>query len=218
MIVGLCGFIGAGKTSVAEYLVNKHGFQRMSFAAKVKDVASILFDWPRDRLEGKTFLDRQWREVPDSLWSEIMGHPFTKREGLQLVGNELRESIHADIWVYSAISAVNALGPDAKVVFDDVRYVNERNVIRESGGKLYTVHRADDRGLRLPSDEHSRLWLEATDDQVLSSEETPLHRSEWDWLRDNNVDRDPILANADDLESLYKTVEEVLIPDILTLK
>ena len=32
MIIGVCGFIGSGKDTVADYLVNFHEFRRESFA------------------------------------------------------------------------------------------------------------------------------------------------------------------------------------------
>ena len=33
MIIGICGFIGSGKDTVADYLVNFHEFRRESFEA-----------------------------------------------------------------------------------------------------------------------------------------------------------------------------------------
>ena len=32
MIIGICGFIGSGKDTIADYLVNLHHFRRESFA------------------------------------------------------------------------------------------------------------------------------------------------------------------------------------------
>ena len=37
MIIGVCGFIGSGKDTVADYLVNFHEFRRESFANTLKD-------------------------------------------------------------------------------------------------------------------------------------------------------------------------------------
>ena len=33
MIIGVCGFIGSGKDTIADYLVNFHEFRRESFAS-----------------------------------------------------------------------------------------------------------------------------------------------------------------------------------------
>jgi dephospho-CoA kinase len=37
MIIGICGLIGAGKDTAADYLVNFHEFRRDSFAATLKE-------------------------------------------------------------------------------------------------------------------------------------------------------------------------------------
>ena len=40
MIIGICGFIGAGKDTVADYLVNLHHFRKESFANSLKDAVA----------------------------------------------------------------------------------------------------------------------------------------------------------------------------------
>ncbi len=215
-IVGLCGFAGSGKTTIANYLIERYGFERFSFAGPVKDVAATVFGWPRARLEGVTTEDRAWREEADPEWSAVMGYPFTRRWGLQMIGNGMRELVHSNIWVTLAKKEMAKRPASSKLVLDDVRYFNERNMLREMGGRLYTVHRVGDRGIIFPSREHTRLWNEATDDQILSTEITPLHRSEWDWLRDLRVESDPIIGNPGvDLNALKKTVDDLFERDIM---
>ena len=43
MIIGICGLIGAGKDTIADYLVNVHGFRRESFAGTLKDAVAAVF-------------------------------------------------------------------------------------------------------------------------------------------------------------------------------
>ena len=45
MIIGICGLIGSGKGTVADVLVEEHKFEKISFADKLKDAVSVLFDW-----------------------------------------------------------------------------------------------------------------------------------------------------------------------------
>ena len=52
MIIGICGLIGSGKGTVADVLVEQHKFKKISFADKIKDAVSVLFDCDRDMLEG----------------------------------------------------------------------------------------------------------------------------------------------------------------------
>jgi len=43
MIIGFVGFIGSGKDTAADYLVNFHGFRRDSFANTLKDAVAAVF-------------------------------------------------------------------------------------------------------------------------------------------------------------------------------
>ena len=54
MIIGICGFIGSGKDTIADYLVNLHHFRRESFANTLKDAVAQVFGWDRTMLEGRT--------------------------------------------------------------------------------------------------------------------------------------------------------------------
>ena len=83
-LVGLCGFAGSGKSTVAQYLVREHGYTRISFAAAVKDITAILFQWDRASLEGTTPETREWRMQPDPFWSERFGEGWTPRKALNL--------------------------------------------------------------------------------------------------------------------------------------
>jgi len=40
MIIGVCGFIGSGKDTIADYLTNFHGYRRESFANSLKDAVA----------------------------------------------------------------------------------------------------------------------------------------------------------------------------------
>ena len=51
MIIGLVGFIGAGKGTVADLLVERHDFTKESYANSVKDACATIFGWDRAMLE-----------------------------------------------------------------------------------------------------------------------------------------------------------------------
>ena len=80
MIIGLCGLIGSGKGTVADILVDEHNFEKISFADKLKDAVSVLFDWDRAMLEGETSESRVWREQEDSFWTKETGRKITPRK------------------------------------------------------------------------------------------------------------------------------------------
>ena len=103
MIIGLCGLIGSGKDTAADYLCNFHEFRRDSFASTLKDAVASVFGWDRELLEGRTKQAREWREQIDPWWADRMHMPnLTPRLILQLWGTEVcRRGFHDDIWIAS---------------------------------------------------------------------------------------------------------------------
>jgi hypothetical protein len=139
MIIGLCGACGAGKDTVANILVNEHGFVKLSFAAALKDVVSIVFSWPREMLEGDTPSSRTWRETVDPFWTNKTGIvDFTPRRALQIVGTDLfRNRLYQETWidiVENKITKILETHPDAHIVITDCRFVNEIALIQKFPG------------------------------------------------------------------------------------
>ena len=83
MLVGIVGLIGSGKGTVSDRLVEKHGYQKDSFAKSLKDAVASMFNWDRAMLEGDSESSRHWREQPDKFWSEKFGKTITPRWVLQ---------------------------------------------------------------------------------------------------------------------------------------
>lgn len=139
-LIGLCGFIGSGKGTVASILVNEYGFVEDSFAATLKDAVAAVFGWPRHMLEGDTAESRQWREQVDPWWSEKLGKEVTPRWVLQYWGTDLcRVNFHEDIWIYSLERKL--LSQDKNIVIADCRFPNEIDMIRRLGGEVWRVKR-----------------------------------------------------------------------------
>ena len=136
MIIGLYGAQGSGKDTIANIMVAKHGFVKISFASALKDVVSILFSWPREMLEGDTPESRLWREAPDPDWSQKTGITgFSPRKALQYVGTDLiRNQVYANIWtgiVENRISMILDANPAAKIVITDCRFLNEIDMLKK---------------------------------------------------------------------------------------
>ena len=161
MIIGLCGAQGSGKDTVANILVAKYGFVRISFAAALKDVIAILFSWPRDMLEGDTSESRTWREAPDAEWSLKTGIPgFSPRKALQTVGTDLiRHHIYINLWidiVEKRIAMILAANPEAKIVVTDCRFTNEVAAVKKfPGARVVRIVRPEcEKGSHLSSHSH----------------------------------------------------------------
>jgi len=140
MIIGVCGFIGSGKDTVADYLTNFHEFRRESFANSLKDAVSMVFGWDRTLLEGRTKQAREWREQRDEWWSSRLGQEITPRWILQYWGTEVcRRAFHDDIWIAALENKLRNSKDD--IVISDCRFPNEIKSIKDAGGIVVRVVR-----------------------------------------------------------------------------
>ena len=205
MIIGLCGFISAGKDTVADYLVDSYNFRRESFAATLKDAVSYVFGWDRDLLEGRTRAAREWREQTDDWWSARLGKPITPRLILQLWGTEVcRKGFHDDIWIASLENKLRK--SDTDVVISDCRFPNEINSIKSAGGKVVWVQRGImphwyDVALQ------ANRGIEAAQRFLVDQ---GIHASETAWV---GTDFDMILDNNGTIADLYEQVKN-LVPGL----
>ena len=96
MIIGVCGFIGAGKDTIGNVLCDEYGYVRMEFAEILKVVISKLFSWDLEMLQGKTPESRIWRENVDIKWSKILGYKVTPRLMLERGGTEACRNVFGE--------------------------------------------------------------------------------------------------------------------------
>ena len=203
MIIGICGFIGSGKDTVADYLVNFHEFRRESFANTLKDAVSAVFGWDRTLLEGRTAEAREWREQVDSWWAERLDMPtLTPRWVLQYWGTEVcRKSFHDDIWIASLENKIR--NSKDHVVISDCRFPNEISSIKNAGGKIVWVQRG-----ALP--DWYDIAVEANQGRNMAINELKMrkiHASETAWVGTNF---DTILDNNGTIDDLYKQAKSLL--------
>jgi len=203
MIIGVCGFIGSGKDTVADYLVNQHQFRRESFAGTLKDAVSAVFGWDREQLEGKSTEARDWREEVDEWWAHRLNMPtLTPRWVLQYWGTEVaRKGFHNDIWIASLENKLRQSRDS--VVISDCRFPNEVESIKAAGGKIVWVVRGE-----LPSwYETAKLANLGDINAINDMTELNIHSSEWAWL---NTDFDLEIYNNNSIDELYSCVERML--------
>ena len=207
MIVGLVGFIGAGKGTVADLLVERHDFFKESFANSVKDACASIFGWNRAMLEGDTPESRAWREQPDEWWSNKLGREFSPRLALQLMGTEAgRDVFHPDLWVHTVMRRCEN-APWNNYVIADVRFPNEINAIVKSGGKVIRVRRGEEPEWYALARECNTYNKQ----EIMRNAYPEVHFSEWAWIgshydivMDNNCSLDELTVRVDKLvDSLY---------------
>ena len=205
MILGICGLIGSGKDTIADYLVNFHEFKRDSFAGSLKDAVAFVFGWDREMLEGRTKQSREWRERVDPWWSKRLNMPnLTPRWILQYWGTEVcRKGFNDDIWIASLENKLQTTTDN--VVISDCRFSNEIAAIKNAGGKVVWVKRGP-----LP------MWYDTALAANRGNEiekklmiESGIHASEWSWI---GTEFDAIVDNNQGIEDLYRSIE-LLIND-----
>jgi hypothetical protein len=208
MIIGICGFIGSGKDTIADYLVNTHEFRRESFANTLKDAVSSVFGWDRTMLEGRTKEAREWREVPDVWWSERLGMTITPRYILQQWGTEVcRKGFHDDIWIASLENKLRTSKDN--IVISDCRFPNEIKAIKNAGGTVLRVKRGPepewyDAAVSANAGEFGNMTWAISKDKL---KRLNIHASETSWVGTNF---DFVLTNDNSINDLYSQVELVL--------
>ena len=208
MIIGICGLIGAGKDTAADYLVNLHHFRRESFANSLKDAVAHVFGWDRTMLEGRTKQSREWRETRDEWWSERLGMEITPRYILQQWGTEVcRRAFHDDIWIASLENKLRNSEDD--VVITDCRFPNEIKAIKNAGGIVVRVVRGPE-----------PKWYEAAASVNRGPDGNPtwslskkkleklgIHASETSWV---GTKFDAVLDNNGTMDELYQQVKSLV--------
>jgi len=214
MIIGVCGLIGAGKDTIADYLVNIHQFRRESFANTLKDAVSSVFGWDRELLEGRTRQSREWREQVDPWWATRLNMPnLTPRWVLQYWGTEVvRKGFHDDTWIASLENKLRKSEDD--VVISDCRFPNEIAAIKRAGGLVVRVHRGPDPDWytfaeivnRGPERNLEWSWAKT------QLEKFNIHASETAWV---GLEFDAVLDNNGTMDNLYKQVTHLVqdLPD-----
>lgn len=197
-IIGIVGFAGSGKGTVADILVKKHGYTKIAFADSVKDACSAVFGWERKLLEGDTSESREFREKTDSFWSSRLGYDMSPRLALQMMGTEAgRNVFHRDIWIYSI---ENKILEHEKVVLADTRFPNEISFIRKLYGHVIRVSRGSD----------PEWWDDALGENqdnfntpIMEQKWPKIHYSEWAWI---GTHFDYLLHNEGSLNELEANV------------
>jgi hypothetical protein len=206
MIIGVCGFIGSGKDTIADYLVNVHGFRRESFANTLKDAVAAVFGWDRVMLEGRTKEAREWREQVDTWWAERLNIPnLTPRWVLQQWGTEVcRRGFHDDIWIASVENKLRRSKDN--IVISDCRFPNEIASIKNAGGSIVRV----DRGIQPHWYDIAIQANKGVDSANIWLMKEKIHASETAWV---GTSFDYVLDNNSTLDSLFKQVETVVQPE-----
>lgn len=152
-IIGLLGPAGAGKSTIASHLVDKYGAKRYRLAGLLKEIAKRTLDLSDEQVDGT----QAQKETVDPRYG------FTPRWFLQRLGTEgVRNVLGQDFWTHQLGAMIANDAPDVAVI-EDVRFVNEARILRESGAIVWRI--------------------ELPEGAASTSIDPGKHSSETEWLR-----------------------------------
>lgn len=136
MIIGLSGFARAGKDTVADYLVEKHGFVKLSFATPMREALYRLNPFIQVAEMQRVPL----ASVVDGMgWENLKAESPDIRPLMQRLGTEVgRQMFGEDFWVDLAVKEA---AKHDKIVFADTRFKNEADAIRNGDGQVWRIER-----------------------------------------------------------------------------
>ena len=204
-VIGLMGFKGSGKDTVANILT-EYDYTTISYAETLKQCLCVIFGWDIEMINGHTAESRKWRDEVDHWWADKLGIPdFTPRLAMTKVGTDLfRKHFDENIWVYSLINKINNI--KGNVVVTDIRFKNEHYFIDNiPNSSIYRVRRFT------PEWENIGIKASFGDQYSISYlDELNIHESEWDWL---SCSYETEIPNEGGFTDLAKNVEKIIIND-----
>ena len=163
-LTALCGPAGAGKDTVADYLVEHHGYTKLAFTDALRDEVGRAFD-----ISVKLLTQRETKEHPMSALALIrcmnpefvhlaahgdLYKPRSPRQIMQWWGTEYRRAQAPHYWVDAFMTRLikEHQQGNHRFVVTDVRNTNEAELLREMGASLWQITRP---GFELQPGAHS---------------------------------------------------------------
>ena len=186
IIIGMGGRKESGKDTVADFLVEEHGYTKHEMSSVLHDIFMVMDPWVsvrEDEAEISEFIRPGFMRY--STLCATIGYVEAKRfrevrRLLQALGTDVgRNMISEDVWV--DVMRHKITNTEGNFVFTGVRYHNERALLRELGGTAVWVNRPG-----LPEgDTHTS--------------ETSLGQEDFDMVLDNTADLAHLRKVADGL-------------------
>ncbi len=144
----ISGFKDSGKDTTARllYALLQQYHERvevLEYANKIKDIASIIFDIPRDVLAGKTPEQRAQREEVIPFWSQYIPG-LTGRKTLTMLGTDvIREHVLDEIWSLATINQIINTNATAFIISDlrdpEVEEPLARSILPDYGCEVISI-------------------------------------------------------------------------------
>jgi post-segregation antitoxin (ccd killing protein) len=152
MIIGLSGYARTGKDTVANILVEQHGFTKLAFADPMREALLRLNPFIEVNDIQHMPLDQALRVYS---WEDLKSESPDIRGLMQRIGTEVgRQMFGENVWVDLAMKEAAKY---ENVVFSDVRFLNEADALRNAGGSIWRIERP---GIEAANDHISETGLD----------------------------------------------------------
>lgn len=177
LILGLCGYAGSGKDTIAEVLCD-HGFHRVAYADKLKELAWVsnpVVDLDSDNLPIKLqdFVSEYGTEDMDVIEKVDIAKRWSAfgREYLQHLGDGMRQVFGDSFWRDQLDAEIERLYEEGhdKIVITDIRYPNELAPVH----KLFSIVRPGVGAVNDHKTEQSFAALHNLADVAIFNDRTP---------------------------------------------
>jgi hypothetical protein len=217
--ISISGKMTSGKTTCSEYLIQKYGYERVSFATPIKQITgwfkeycksvpSVSYNEIKLREKNQLFkylvrlnLDNYVNASKcfDILMEEIFPQYYYMdwtieksdewRKLLQEIGDGLRQKVNPTIWMdYLAAS----LEEDGLYICDDMRYLNEFEVMRNAGFTLIRLQMSED----IQADRIKELYGTIDPQRLLHPSEIDLDHTAFTYVVDSDQELTKVLHDV----------------------
>lgn len=136
MRIAFAGPRAVGKTTLAQYLVDHHGFTLMSLAGPIKRIAreapaapqaryQYLRNWAKELFPTQPLLQARFVDETE----QLMVREHDPGRLAQQIGTDVGRALDVNVWVRYLLTHL----PHGRVAVDDVRFPNECQRLREAG-------------------------------------------------------------------------------------
>ena len=223
-IISFSGRIGAGKSVLAK-ICEENGFEKLYFAMPLKKLVADLIHVNVDEINDLKNVDKEYSfnkldylfisketHIPFNIVEEEMSKVEfrTVRQLLQFIGTDLIRKYNVN-WHVNKIRGL--IDKEKNYVFDDVRFTNELNLIRELGGDAWFIVRPKIDNVSNHESETTLTWKDFGNKVIINDGGLSIFKFRWEtFLKtyDKSMSARNKYINSDCVSKLYSDISEPL--------